>query len=387
MSRLSPQVTALALGLALAASTGWSKPKPKVPPGPGGDCLSCHDEYAGKKIVHPPVKNGLCLGCHVSTSDTAHRFELANGGKQLCAQCHSTRDTMKVLHPPVSEGLCLNCHDPHASDHHARLRINVFDTCTTCHPSKKNQNDAAANKHGALDEQQNPRVCVSCHEAHQSDHPRRLIDWPVEKVCAQCHDKVQKTPAGEPLLAVTAWLGKHDQVEMRHGPVREGQCPECHEPHGTSDWRMLKGPYPGTPYAPFVSKDTYGLCFRCHDQRLVTTQKLTEPPVSNQDTTKDFAKQALPEGERLVRGGTTGFRNADENLHFRHVNKLDKGRVCRFCHDVHASENPKHIRTATTFGGWEFKLNYKKTVTGGSCWPGCHVERRYDRDRRQENPR
>ena len=95
----------------------------------------------------------------------------------------------------------------------------------------------------------------------------------------------------------------------------------------------------------------------------------------------------LTQSKRLVRGGTTGFRNGDENLHFKHVNKVDKGRVCRFCHDVHASPLDKHLREWTPFGAWEFRLNFRKTVTGGSCWPGCHVERRYDREQRQENPR
>lgn len=385
MSGLSPQVALLCVALTSAVST--AKP-PKAPAGPGADCQTCHDTYAKKRVVHPPVANGLCAACHVSTSDVAHQFELAAEGKALCAQCHSTRSTMKVLHPPVSEGLCLTCHDPHASDFDARLRLSTFDTCVSCHPSKRMQVQAAATPHGALDPQQNPRVCVSCHDAHQSDNERRLVAWPAMNVCFQCHNQNPlKTPAGDQLIDLAAWVGKHD-VNQRHGPVREGRCPDCHEPHGTSEWRMLKGPFPDLPYAPFLSSQTYGLCFRCHDQRLVTTQTLTDAkPISNADPAKDLSSAKLAEGERLVRGGITGFRNGDDNLHFRHVNKIDKGRPCRFCHDVHASENPKHIRTTALFGGWEFKLNFKKTVTGGSCWPGCHVERRYDRETKQENPR
>jgi predicted CXXCH cytochrome family protein len=370
---------------ALVACAAWARPS--APRGPGDECLSCHTEWAGKKVVHPPVKNGLCLGCHASASETEHTFSLRADGKALCAQCHSTRDTRKVLHAPVTEGLCLNCHDPHGSDFHARLRKNVFDTCTSCHPSKRMQNDAATTRHGALDEAQNPRVCVACHDAHQSDYERRLVAWPPMNVCFQCHDKEQKTPAGDALMDMKSWVGKHERVELRHGPVREGRCPDCHEPHGTSDWRILKGAYPGTPYAPLQGAETYGICFRCHDSRLVLAQTLNEKAVSNADPSKDLSPTKLPQGERLVRAGLTGFRNGNENLHFRHVNKFDKGRPCRMCHDVHASENPKHIRTSTPFGGWEFKLNYKKTTTGGSCWPGCHVERSYDRDQRKENPR
>jgi predicted CXXCH cytochrome family protein len=174
---------------------------------------------------------------------------------------------------------------------------------------------------------------------------------------------------------------------MRHGPVREGRCPDCHEPHGTDTWRLLKGNFPSTPYTPFDGAETYSLCFRCHDARLLADPKLVEPPVSNEDLTKDLALTELPDGPRLARAGITGFRNGTENLHFRHINKIDKGRPCRLCHDVHASANPKHIRDTTPFGKWEFRLNYKKSTTGGSCWPGCHVERRYDRHVHQENPR
>lgn len=382
-------VCALALLTAAPALAAAPMPKlPRVPAGPGDDCRTCHaDAWAGKEVIHPPVKNGMCLGCHVSTSDTAHTFELAAEGKALCAQCHSTRSSKKVQHPPVTEGLCLDCHDPHASNEHARLRQSPFDTCTRCHPSKRVQNETSLTRHGALDPKQNPRVCVACHDAHESDHERRLHDWPVEKVCVTCHDKPVQAP-DKLLIDLKGWLDRHDAGTMRHGPVREGRCPDCHEPHGTSEFRMLKGSYPAAPYTPFASPgEDYGLCFRCHDSRLVTEKELSEKAVSNPDPALDLSWRGLDGGVRLVRQGTTGFRNGDENLHVRHVNKIDKGRTCRFCHDVHASENPKHIRTTTTFGNWEFPLNYQKTTTGGSCWPGCHAQRQYDRHTRKENPR
>ncbi len=381
------RVSALAwvLVLSTTSSAGPSKP---APAGPGDECQSCHaSAWEKQRIVHPPVKNGLCFACHVSISETRHLFDLAAEGKQLCAQCHSTRDSQKVLHPPVAEGLCLECHDPHASNERARLRQSTFATCTRCHPSKGLQHQAALTKHGALDPKQNEAVCVACHDAHQSDHEKRLKAWPPEKVCLSCHDQPQQAPDKE-LMNMKAWLDRHDAGTMRHGPLREGRCPDCHEPHGTNEFRILKGSYPAAPYTPVSSAlEDFGLCFRCHDPRLLTEKTLTEKPVSNADPAVDLKWTSLDGGQRLVRGGTTGFRNGDENLHFRHVNKADKGRTCRFCHDVHASENPKHVRTLTPFGNWEFPLNYKKTTTGGACWPGCHVERRYDRNQRQENPR
>ncbi len=388
MSRLPPKIGRLTGLLLLVGAAALAA---QAPQGPGASCESCHaSAWAGKKVVHPPVQFGLCAGCHESTSDTKHTFALRAEGKELCGQCHSTRSTKKVLHPPVSEGLCLECHDPHASDFTARLREPIFTTCTRCHPSKAIQNATSATKHGALDSALNPKVCVACHDPHQSDHPKRLIDWPPEKVCLTCHDKPVEAP-DKKLLDMAAWLTQHERKpEFRHGPLREGKCPDCHEPHGSGEFRMLKGTFPSGPYTPFFGAgETYGLCFGCHDSKLVTEVRLPVPGVSNADFGKELTWQSQGQdaGSRLMRAGITGFRNGDENLHARHVNKVDKGRTCSFCHDVHASENPKHLRTSRTFGNWEFKLNYAKTLSGGSCWPGCHAQRRYDRATKQENLR
>jgi predicted CXXCH cytochrome family protein len=388
--RMPPQVNRAALLVALAAALAAGAPARaaapgKRPAGPGDDCLACHAGLiANKKVVHPPVQRGLCLGCHQPASETEHLFAWQADGKMMCRQCHAPRDLQKVKHNPVTEGLCLYCHDPHASDNHVRLRLPVFDTCTQCHPSKRIQNATSATRHGALDPQRNPLVCVACHDPHQSDHEKRLKQWPPMNVCLTCHDKVVEG-WDRPLLNMKEWLDQHPDNEMRHGPVREGMCNKCHEPHGTNEFRMLRGSFPPEFYWPYKKGETYGLCFGCHDRRLIDTQKVEAPPSVAKQGKIDWAK--LPEGDRLVRAGTTGFRNGEENLHFKHTNKPDKGRTCRDCHDFHASPNPKHIRTSTKFGNWEFKLNYQKTDTGGQCWPGCHVTRKYDRVIKLENPR
>lgn len=388
MPRMPPKVngTALTLAAVLALAAGGAAAAPgRRPAGPGEDCLACHAGLAaGKKVVHPPVKHGLCLGCHDPASETEHVFGWKAEGKQMCRQCHAARDLQKVLHNPVTEGLCLYCHDPHASDHHKRLRLPVFDTCTQCHPSKRIQDATSLTRHGALDPKRNELVCVACHDPHESDHEKRLKQWPPMNVCLTCHDKVVEG-WDRPLLDMKAWLDQHPDPELRHGPVREGLCNRCHEPHGTDEFRMLRGSFPPEFYWPYEKGETYGLCFGCHDRRLLEAQRIDAPAAAARQGKIDWAK--LAEGERLVRAGVTGFRNGDENLHFKHTNKPDKGRTCRDCHDFHASPNPKHIRTSTRFGNWEFELNYRKTETGGSCWPGCHVTRRYDRVVRQENPR
>jgi hypothetical protein len=78
--------------------------------------------------------------------------------------------------------------------------------------------------------------------------------------------------------------------------------------------------------------------------------------------------------------GLTRFRNGEVNLHWLHVNR-EKGRTCRACHEVHASKNPFHIRDAVPFGskGWLIEIKFKQTTNGGSCSPGCHSDKTYDR--------
>jgi len=116
--------------------------------------------------------------------------------------------------------------------------------------------------------------------------------------------------------------------------------------------------YPETFYAPF-KLDDYALCFTCHDKQLVLQPKTT---------------------------GLTRSRNGDDNLHFVHVNRPDKGRSCRACHATHASTHEAHVRDSVPYGKWELPINFTPTATGGSCAPGCHKEAPYDREKAIQRP-
>jgi hypothetical protein len=63
------------------------------------------------------------------------------------------------------------------------------------------------------------------------------------------------------------------------------------------------------------------------------------------------------------------------------VNKADRGRACRACHEVHASRQPRHVRDGVPYGptGWVLKINYTKTPTGGQCARTCHDTKSYER--------
>jgi len=140
----------------------------------------------------------------------------------------------------------------------------------------------------------------------------------------------------------------------RHGPVREGKCTACHDPHVSEHAHLLVREYAAGFYARF-SPQQYALCFGCHG-----------------------ADRVLNESGTAV----TGFRDGDRNLHRLHVNR-EKGRTCLVCHEVHASSRPFHMRESVPFSDseWMLFINYERTAGGGSCAPGCHAAKSYERGR------
>jgi predicted CXXCH cytochrome family protein len=173
-------------------------------------------------------------------------------------------------------------------------------------------------------------------------------------LCLSCHDRDYKKDDGKDIMDMKKWLAENTD---HHGPIKQKDCSGCHNPHGSQNFRILRNPYPPTFYKPFATEN-YNLCFSCHEKTIVL----------NPETTK-----------------LTNFRNGNMNLHFTHVNKPVKGRTCRACHETHASNYPKHIREAVPFGSWELPVNFQKTETGGSCAPGCHKIKKYDRVKKEIN--
>lgn len=134
-----------------------------------------------------------------------------------------------------------------------------------------------------------------------------------------------------------------------HGAIEKAGCTGCHDPHASTNPFLLSRSFPDGSYA-VANKENFGTCFNCHKSEMI------EKPVST----------------------ATGFRNGDKNLHFVHVSG-DKGRSCTICHNPHGSANDHLINDKTQFGSWEMPLRYKPIDNGGSCSPGCHAERKYER--------
>ncbi len=319
----------------------------------GALCFECHDEELVEgKFVHGPAAVGGCIACHEPhTADYAKNLRAE--GPALCFMCHTDKaDALHkaaFVHKPVSEN-CLKCHNPHSAAKQFMLESGVPALCLNCHKDKKEQISTVSVKHGAVE---TGRSCLNCHDAHMSDIPKNLLMEPMD-LCLNCHDRQYRLSDGRKLMNMKKWLADN---KNRHGPVKQKDCSACHNPHGSNNFRILRKPYPPTFYMAF-SPGNYDLCFGCHEKTIVLD----------------------PETTKL-----TDFRNGDMNLHFKHVNKPIKGRTCRACHETHASNFPKHIRESVPFGSWELPVNYRKTDTGGSCAPGCHKLKKYDRVQKESN--
>ena len=311
-------------------------------------CGQCHEDQVGKdkEFLHGPAAVGACSLCHFSHSSNEPKL-LRKSGTEACLECHVDMQDMfsgaLTVHTPVSQD-CALCHDAHASDHRYQLKAAPKALCMDCHQPMIDELKAKPIFHEALN---NEEGCAYCHEAHSSPYPS-MLKRPVRDLCMSCHSAAIEREDGSALPGMGKVI---DESTHLHGPIKEGNCSACHDPHGSVTFSLLRDPYPKSFYAPY-KQESYALCFRCHD----------------------VGAFAVSTTEAL-----TSFRDGDRNLHFLHVNDVKKGRTCRACHETHGSDLPKHMTKVVAFGTWELPVNFVMTPTGGSCAPGCHEAHAYDR--------
>ncbi|HUC86324.1 MAG TPA: cytochrome c3 family protein, partial [Candidatus Acidoferrales bacterium] len=217
--------------------------------------------------------------------------------------------------------------------------------CLSCHTAISNLVATAKVKHDALNLD---AKCLNCHNPHAASVEHLLTRLPYDQ-CVGCHGKDGVTDHDHKVLTNMKQLLAENPEQ--HGPVADKDCSACHLPHGGDNFRLLTKAYPAEFYSPYDPK-LYALCFDCHEESMVKEPKTTT---------------------------LTKFRNGDENLHYVHVNKDERGRTCRACHEVHASKQKHQIREAVPYGhtGYMLKINFTQTANGGTCAKTCHVTRSY----------
>lgn len=308
-------------------------------------CYECHSEQTGK-FGHSPHATGACLICHNPHGSDNERM-LNEKIPDLCFMCHEFlerkmgRESNSTHDPAVDN--CTACHNPHVSDvSNKMLRKKMKLLCTECHMEEDISTpdfEGATHKHGPVESE---KACVNCHDPHASPFDYHLKAEPMD-LCLQCHNKKVTAYDSKELTNIKELLQKEPD---HHGPIKEKNCSGCHNPHGSTHFRILLNEYPKGFYTQEFNMDLYKLCFSCHESTIL----------KNKETST-----------------LTNFRNGKRNLHYLHVRNPQKGRTCRACHEIHASSHPKHIRDFVTFGkfNWPLELKYRveytDTKTGKSC--------------------
>jgi DmsE family decaheme c-type cytochrome len=162
------------------------------------DCLGCHARDLSKANIRRSVHTEadvVCTSCHSIHKAQAPRFLLAKVQRELCYQCHATvraQFEMPVKHR-VNEGVmeCTDCHNPHGT---------FASTWRT-------------GGHGRMVEQ-----------TASGEEP-----------CLQCHQD------------------KRGPFVFEHPAVRVDGCEVCHEPHGSTNSKLLRRPV------------VYTICLECHN--------------------------------------------------------------------------------------------------------------------------
>jgi len=310
-------------------------------------CLGCHDSAEFKrKFLHGPVAAGACVTCHdPHESDT--RFLLKEPNQQVCLKCHAdfwkAEREAPVIHDPVKLNQCFSCHEPHGAADSSLLNKPMPDLCIYCHKKVGDKMAKAKFPHKPLFQQGG---CTTCHSPHYAK-VKGLIDADEVSLCLNCHGKDKL--GNPPLKNIKKELEGKKYI---HGPIRDGKCTPCHDPHGSNTPHILRGNYPNSYYAPY-KEGTYDFCLQCHEKYLLR-----------------YADTTI----------YTRFRNGNRNLHYVHVVNNRKGRTCLICHEPHASDGPKLIsKEGSRFGVWRIPFNLQLTETGGSCASGCHRSYSYDR--------
>ena len=335
-----------------------------------GLCYKCHEQYSGK-FIHSPTSLGACLLCH-NAHESDHLSLLNEKEPDLCYLCHEqlekkmTNDQVSTHSPAVDN--CTACHDSLVSDVSSMLlKKEMKNLCMECHLEKDVTLPVdiatVAFKHKPIETESS---CLHCHDPHATIFENHLLAEPMD-LCLQCHNQKVTAYDGTELINIEKLLQSNTN---HHGPIKERNCSGCHSPHGSNYYRILLDKYPKDFYTEVFEADDFQLCFTCHESTLLQDKETTT---------------------------LTNFRDGKINLHSLHVNKPGKGRTCRACHEIHASNNFNHIRDSVPFGkiNWSLQIRYEALYTniktgdpcntpssscvksGGTC-VACHDKKSYN---------
>ena len=241
-----------------------AQPPPKTPAatapaqagGLAGDdtCTTCHD-HEGKSLqatLHGKAQNPRTPAGRIN-----HACETCHGpGREHAESGDKTKiRRLTAMSPRDASEVCVSCHD---RGNHAMWKGSMHDarnlTCITCHSVHSPSAGTAQLKAESV-----VATCVTCHKTEVAKLQRSghmpLREGKMD--CTSCHNPHGSTNVR--MLKVGNWVNetcvschteKRGPFLWDHAPVREA-CSTCHDPHGSNNERMLAAKLPM-------------LCQRCH---------------------------------------------------------------------------------------------------------------------------
>ena len=229
-------------------------------------CRSCHPDVAQNfyKNPHfktvasgkePPARTG-CEGCH----GPGRAHVEAGGGVETILRAFSR------LTPKQALETCLGCHSNDLSNANIRRSEHTFNdvACTSCHSIHHSPTPKY------LLAQKQSELCYSCHTGvrAQFDMPskHRVNEGVIQ--CTDCHNphgafaatwrmadrpRMVEAALGNEEPCLKCHSDKRGPFVYEHPPVRVEGCETCHEPHGSTNTRLLRRPV------------VFTLCLQCHN--------------------------------------------------------------------------------------------------------------------------
>lgn len=193
------------------------------------------------------------------------------------------------FHTDKEEQFCKTCHKMIQSVAQHVVPDNPEDsTCFQCHKNLVNRAKAHA-----------PSVnwmCTECHTGQEGEYGNETIGQskyaapnPIMERCFSCHENVKNV-----------WFSRKSE----HGPVRDGRCNRCHNPHSSNE-------------IFFTRKPIWDLCTTCHSEKASGVHVISSFVRESSHPTRGKPDPARP-GRELV---------------------------CSGCHDPHGSEGIYLLRT------------------------------------------
>jgi DmsE family decaheme c-type cytochrome len=279
-------------------------------------------------------------------------------GSDVCKTCHADVWSNFYKNPhykTISMGKaepdrtgCEGCHGPAKAHVEARggkttiphafslMQPNaIVEDCLTCHKADKSKANIQRSGHTL-----NGVACTSCHSIHRSSTPNFLLAKKQNEMCYGCHANIRS------------------QFEMpSHHRVNEGvvQCSDCHNPHGSFEAVSGNGLHPTMMERAF---DTDPPCMKCHvDKRGPFV--FEHPSVRVEGCTFCHNPHGSTNAKLLTRpvvftlclechnGGGTGTRNQGVDIQTANHNLLNPAfQKCTTCHvKIHGSNaDPYFLR-------------------------------------------